>query len=466
MLPRVESWLKEIGLGAYSQVFVDNHITEDLLFSITEADLEKMKFSVGHRLTFFRALQRLQETVAEVGIEPTECSTQAELQGERRLLSILFCDVVDSTRLSQLLDAEEVIDVMAEFYRSCDAIAQRMNGTLVATQGDGVLCCFGWPLAHEDDALRAIHAGLEMIVQIPKYKVPLVPDWNLDVRVGIATGTVILDKSNRYGRLQIAGVTTNLAERLKGACPSAAVVIDSLTKKLVGAHFELEELGQHSLKGFGEPIPVCKVIAPRYGLTRFEGMHPSRPAPLIGRQSELDLLMSRWQVVKLGESQTILLTGPAGIGKSRLAASITESVAEDQCHVQVYQCSSTNQNTALYCLINRIMRDAKIKQSDEIEIRRAKLEIFLDKALPPAQESFGIFASLLSIPAHAGDMANEMMPEQWKAAAFDAIIAELVHLAKSKPVIVLFEDIHWIDPTSLDLLNTILRRCKQLPSSS
>ena len=281
MLSRVESWLKEIGLGAYSQAFVDNHITEDLLFSITEADLEKMGFSVGHRLTFFRALQRLQEPATEVGTEPTECSTQAELQSERRLLSILFCDVVDSTRLSQLLDAEEVNDVMAEYYRSCDAIAQRLKGSLVATQGDGVLCCFGWPQAHEDDAMRAIHAGLEMIVQIPKHKVPHLPEWKLDVRVGIATGTVIIDGSNRYGKLQISGETPNLADRLKGACPPAAVVIDSLTKKLVGANFELEELGQHSLKGFGEPIQVCKVIAPRYGLTRFEGMHPDHPTPLM-----------------------------------------------------------------------------------------------------------------------------------------------------------------------------------------
>jgi predicted ATPase len=294
--------------------------------------------------------------------------------------------------------------------------------------------------------------------------VPTSVDWQLNVRVGIATGHVVISGTAGTEIPQIVGETPNLAERIKEACPVASVVIDPATRRLVGANLELVDLGNHPLKGFDGSVQICQVVAPRAGVTRFEGSHSgAAPRRLVGRDGDMAMLMSRWKLACNGEGRVVLLTGQAGIGKSRVAAAFAEHAAGQGCHVQLYQCSHLYQNTALYPLVSRIMRDAEIKLSDKPDEKLKKLFRLLQAELAANEQTIGLFASLLSIPAHEGFEPPSMSPDDWRLAVFNAILEALSRLGAQKPVLLVVEDVHWIDPTSLELLDAIVARSPSLP---
>ena len=366
MSSAVEQWLRKYGLGSHAQAFADNDIGMELIAHLTDVDLKELGFSVGHRIAFRRAAEHLADDAG------TELAA-TEFAGERKLLTVLFCDIVDSTRLSTLVDAEELDDILQAFFTRCDTIVRTFGGVLTAKLGDGALSWFGWPRTHEDDPLRAVHAGLAMIRELPALEVPSSSDWRLNVRVGVATGYVVISSNAEPGSPQAVGETPNRAERLKEACPVGAVVIDPATRNLVGANFELVELGPHRLKGFGESVEICQVLTARAGITRFEGSHAHGSVRrLVGRQGDFAMLRSRWELACQGEGQSVLLTGQAGIGKSRLARALADGAAEENCNLQLYQCSQLHQNTALYPALSRIMRNAEIRLADRPEERLEK----------------------------------------------------------------------------------------------
>jgi class 3 adenylate cyclase/tetratricopeptide (TPR) repeat protein len=456
----IERWLSKHGLEVYSRAFADNDIRMELLPYLTDADLKELGVSVGHKVVFRKATESLPKRAdgppalpnADSEVEPSQFA------GERKLISVLFCDIVESTRLSTLLDAEELDNVLQAFFSRCASIVEGFGGFLAAKQGDGAMCWFGWPQAHEDDPLRAVHAGLTMTRELPAIEMTFASDWRMNVRIGIATGHVVITGISGSEIPQIVGETPNRAERMKQACPVASVVIDSATRRLVGANFELVELGARSLKGFSGSAQICQVVGPREGVTRFEGSHSGEVVRrLVGRQGDMAMLESRWELVRHGEGQVVLLTGQAGIGKSRLAAAFAERAAEQACHVELYQCSQLHQNTALHSVISRITRDADIKFTDEPEEKLEKLHRSMHPELAMNEHVVGLFASLLSIPAQEGFLPP-MRPEDWRSAVLEAILQRISHSAEQKPVLLIIEDVHWIDPTSLELIDAIVGR--------
>ena len=457
MSSKLEQWLRENGLEPYGQIFSDNHIRMDMLGELSDSDLRELGMTIGHRLVFQRALERLR-TGNSADAKP------ARFSGERKLVTVVFCDIVQSTKLSSLIDAEELDEILMTFFAQCATIVEGFGGILAAKQGDGGACWFGWPRAHEDDALRAVHAALKMVAELPEVTVPSMPHWRLDVRIGVATGHVVISATSGDEIPQIVGETPNLAERMKSACPVASVVIDPLTRRLVGAHFELADLGDQIFKGFAESIRVFKVVAPRAGVTRFEGSHPGHQAHnIVGRQGDLAMMRARWELACRNEGQVVLVTGPAGIGKSRLAAAFFEQPSGDQVRTQIYQCSHIYQNTALHPLIARIMREAEMKVADPPEQKLRKLALFLQQEQIAVEPMIDIFASLLSIPAHDGFVPVVMSSDSWRAALFRAALQAVEQLSAKGPTILVVEDIHWIDPTSLELLDALVAKSTEVP---
>ena len=466
MSSEVEQWLTENGFAAHRDSFAKNHISMELLPRLTRADLGELGLSVGEKYIFRRAVERLAKRPNSSPSAPKSGAVLSppEFAGERRLITVLFCDIVESTRLSSLIDAEELDDVLRVFFTRCAAITERFGGLPTERKGDGAGSSFGWPQAHEDDRERAVHAALVMTQEIPTITVPSCPSWRLNVRVGIATGHVVISRAADGENPQIVGEAPNLAERMKEACPAGSVVIDPATRRLIGVNFELVELGERTLKGFDEPMQICQVLAPRQGLTRFEGTHFGGTTwRLVGRDGDMAMLKSRWDLARNGEGQVMLITGQGGIGKSRAAAELAEWAVEQGCHLQIYQCSHLSQNTALYPLISRIIRDTKIRFSDKPDEKLKKLGRLPHFKLAANRQAMGVFASLLSIPAHEGFELPSMSPEDWRLAIFNTIFDAIALLGKQRPVLHIVEDAHWIDPTSLELLDAIIARSPGWP---
>jgi class 3 adenylate cyclase len=461
----VQRWLAQNGLASYGQVFADNHVSMEILLRLTDSDLKELGLTIGHKHAFLQGVERQKKTASSVSRNNADVNqAPPEFAGERKLMTVLFCDIVQSTHLSGLIDPEELDDVLHRFFAQCTATAGSFGGFLAERKGDGAVCWFGWPQAHEDDPLRAVHAALVMTSEIPAIGVPSSPDWKLNVRVGIATGHVVVSGLAGTEIPHIVGETLSLAERLKEACPVASVVIDPATRRRVGDHCELMELENRLLKGFDGPVQICRVVALRAGVTRFEGSRSGGAAcRLVGREGDTAMLKSRWKLACNGEGQVVLLTGQAGIGKSRVVASIAEHAASQGCHVQLYQCSHLYRNTALYPLINRIMRDAKINLSDTPDEKLKKLCRLPLAELAANEHAKGLYASLLSIPAHNGFAPPVMRPDDWRFEMFSTVLEAISRQGAQKPLLLIVEDVHWIDPTSLELLDTIVARSLSLP---
>ena len=372
----------------------------------------------------------------------------------------MFSDLVGSTALSARMDPEDLREVISAYQKCVAETVQRFGGFVAKYMGDGVLIYFGYPQAHEDDAERAVRAGLELVAAVGALKTHA----PLQTRVGIATGLVVVGDLIGSGASQeqaIVGETPNLAARLQGVAEPNSVVIAESTRKLVGNLFELEDLGAQDLKGIAGPVRAWAALRPASVESRFDALHAGGLTELVGREEELELLLRRWSKAKTGEGQVVLLSGEPGIGKSRLTAALLERLAAEP-HTRLrYFCSPQHTDSALYPIISQMERAAGFTHDDNTQAKLDKLDALLAKSLTPPQDA-ALLADMLSLPNDGRYPTLELDPQQRRQKTLEALTAQLEALAQAKPVLMIFEDVHWIDPTSLEAVGRTVDRLRTL----
>jgi len=376
----------------------------------------------------------------------------------------MFCDMVGSTALSTRLDPEEQSDVISAFLACCTNEVKLFGGMVAKYLGDGVLAYFGYPAAHEDDAERAVRCGLAVLTAVGALRPS--PGVTLQARIGIATGVVVVGDLAREGLEQenaAIGETTNLAARLQSLAEPNTIVIAPDTHRLVAALFEYRDLGPTSLKGFAEPVHVRQVLRASKVENRFEAHHTAGASPLLGREEELELLVRRWDQAKRGEGRVVLVSGEAGIGKSRLNRALQEHLAQDPHTRLIYHCSPYHRDSALYPVIGQLVRAAGIESGDEPAIKLNKLAELLGASVDLSGEDVALFAALLSIPSGDRYVLPSLTPPQLKERTLAAMFKRLQELCLHQPVLIVFEDVHWIDPTSLELLSRLVDQAPDIP---
>jgi len=381
---------------------------------------------------------------------------------ERRQLTIMFCDLVGSTALSERLELEEYDEVLLGYRRTCKAVAERFDGFLARFTGDGILFYFGYPNAHEDDAERAVRAALG-IVEALSEAVPRL-GHALQVRIGIATGVVMAGDIASDGILEagaVRGETPNLAARIQAVAEPNAVAISSDTHKLIGEAFDCTDLGMRDFKGFSKPVRVWQVTGAREFESRFEAAQALRPSALIGRDQEFELLIERWKLAKQGRGQAVLLAGEPGIGKSRVVVAVRDKI-RDEPHVRVfYQCSPYFRQTAHYPIVKQLERAAEFRRDDTADQRLQKLEFLLKQSTDDLTESVPLVAAMMSIPTGDRYPPLNLTPQQQKARIGAALVDAILGLARAQPVLVVLEDAHWIDPTTMETLELLIGRMRE-----
>ncbi len=459
MARNIDQWLERLSLSKYSELFAENEVDLEVLPDLTEQDLKDLAIPLGHRKKLLKAIAALSEDADKVGhaAEPTEASPPVYAEAERRQLTVMFCDLVGSTALSQRLDPEDLREVMRRYQDSVAGAVTRYGGHVAKYLGDGVLAYFGWPQAYEDQADRAVRTGLDAVAGVQSVR--LESGLKLRARVGIATGQVVVgdlvgDAASDVEA--VTGETPNLAARLQGVAEPGQVVIGLTTRRLVGTAFELEDLGRHKLKGFSEAVSAWGVIGESAVESRFEAAHVGTLTRLVGREHELGLLWERWQLAKGGEGQAVLLSGEAGIGKSRIVGAVRELLREDHHFRLRYQCSPYHINSAFYPIIQRLERAAGFLAEDTNEVKLDKLEALLKPTAEDLREIVPLFAALLSLPGEDRYAALNLTPRQRRNRTFAALISQVLALSHQRPVIFVVEDAHWIDPTTQDFVGEII----------
>jgi class 3 adenylate cyclase len=378
---------------------------------------------------------------------------------ERRQLTVLFCDLVDSTVLSAQLDPEDLRELVRAYQDTCAKVIARFEGHIAQYLGDGLLVYFGYPMAHEDDAQRAVRDGLGMVEALGQLNTRLRQERGVElaVRLGCHTGLVVVgDIGGGTRQEQLAlGETPNLAARLQGIAAPNTVVISAATFQLLGGFFACQPLGTPLLKGFSQPLVVYRVLGESMARSRLDVVGSTGLTPLVGREQELRLLRERWAQVKDGLGQVVLLNGEAGIGKSRLVQVLKEHVAsEPRAWLTPCQCLSYYQHSSLYPMIDLLERVALHFEREETSQQKlSKLEGFVVQYGLPLAEAVPLFAALLSLPLPTDYAPLTVSPEQQKQQTLHALLTIMLRIAAQQPVLFVMEDLHWIDPTTLEFLN-------------
>lgn len=461
----IRQWLEELGLGKYGDVFVENEVGVRDLPDVTNEDLKELGLPLGPRRRIVSAAKGLNQvpTAASdtnASDADTARSTVASTpQAERRQLTVMFCDLVGSTALSRQLDPEDLRDVMRRYQDAVAGAVTRYGGHVAKYLGDGVLAYFGWPQAYEDQAERAVRAGLNAVEVVKDVQIG--DGRSLAARVGIATGQVVVgDLVGEGGRdaEAVTGETPNLAARLQGVAEPGQVVISDTTRQLVGQTFNLNDLGQLDLKGFDQQLRAWNVVSEATVDSRFEASHGLTLTRFVGRKTERQLLFDRWELAKDSEGQVILLSGEAGIGKSRMVQAIREHVAAEHHYRLRYQCSPYHTNSAFFPIIQRLERAAGFLGNDVDEDKLDKLEELLAMSGESIDEVAPYFAMLLSLPWLERYGARELSAQQVRDRTVEALIGQILSLSRQRPVLFVLEDAHWIDPSTEALLGELIPR--------
>ena len=448
----------KLDLGEYAERFAENKIDISVLPHITDQDLKDIGIPLGHRRKILAAINQGTASIQPVAEATRGVEQKTQDAPERRHVTVLFSDLVGSTALSARMDPEDLREVISAYQKCVAEVVSRFDGFVAKYMGDGVLVYFGYPEAHEDDPERAVRAGLELIGAVSNLKTYTA----LQTRVGIATGLVVVGDLIGSGSAEeqaVVGKTPNLAARLQGVAAPNMVVIAEGTRKLVGNLFELEELEAKDLKGIAGPTRAWAALRPSSVESRFEALHASGLTDLVGRQEELDLLVRRWSKAMAGEGQVVLLSGEAGIGKSRLTAALSDRLVMEP-HTRLrYFCSPQHTDSALYPIISQMERAAGFAHGDSAQTKLDKLDALLSQSFTPSEDK-ALFAELLSLPNDGRYPKLELTPQQRRQRTLEALTRQTVALAEQRPLLMIFEDVHWIDPTSLEALGRGIDRIK------
>lgn len=462
----LKHWLESSGLGQYVDLFVRHRLDLDVLPDLTEKDLAELGLPLGDRKRLQRAVSALSGTERVSGVG--RLSPASGVGAERRQLTVMFCDMVGSTLLSEQFDPEDVRDIIAGFRETCVRVVNHYEGFAARYVGDGILVYFGYPNAHEDDAERAVLAGLEIVQALAMARAGdrAVRGHVPEVRIGIATGLAVVGDligQQTQERDAAVGETLNLAARLQSLAPPNGIVIAPSTRALLRGKFEYQSLGIHELKGISGKIQAWHVVRPSRVETRYAATVGPRPTSLVNREEEVALLLGRWRQAKEGNGQVVVLSGEPGIGKSRILEEIRERIADDR-HIQVsFQCSPYYTSTAFYPFVQQLKFALGIEREGAMALSYSSLETAVTAAKGNVERVAPLFGSLLSIPAPDRHAPLELSPLQQKDATVAALVDHFLGFAHDQPMVIAFEDAHWIDPTSREVLDLLVEKVCTAP---
>jgi class 3 adenylate cyclase len=463
----IAAWLRGLRLERYEPAFRENEVDAEVLPELTETDLEKLGLPLGPRKKLLKAIAALREGAAQLlaAHPPAEAPIPAaglSSEAERRQLTVMFCDLVGSTALSARLDPEELREVIGAYHRVVTGAVRRFDGFVAKYMGDGVLVYFGYPQAHEDDAERAARAGLAVVEEVRGIGAA----DPLEVRIGIATGLVVVGDLVGEGPSQehaVVGETPNLAARLQALAEPGSVVIAPATRRLIGNLFRLQALGRHEVKGFPEPIEAWAVEGVAAAEGRFEAVRGDWLTGFVGREHELNLLLQRWNLAQDGEGQVVLLSGEPGIGKSRILAELRGRLEAQHATSLRLHCSPYYVNSAFYPIIDNFERALRFARDDTAEQKLDKLEALVVGQYGRPRADVRFIAAMLSIPCEERYGAVTMTPQKFKDETLRALVDTTEAIARRQPTVMLFEDAHWADPTTLEAIDLVIHRVRNIP---
>ena len=464
-MTRIGDWLQQHGLEKYAAVFAEHEITLEVLPDLTEADVDRLALPTGPRRRLMVAIKTLgaaarAQTSVQSPETPVAKATNA-YEAERRQLTVMFCDLVGSTALAERLDPEELRELMHAYRAASGDVVTRYEGHVAQYLGDGLMVYFGWPSAHEDDAERCVRSALEIVQAVKGVRA----NARLAVRIGVATGTVVVGEASRTANAEATlavGETPNLAARLQGLAGPDEVVIAPATRRLVGDGFHLTDLGTRPLRGIGEPVRAWRVDALRRTEGRFEAAREGLLlTPLVGREEEMALLQRAWHQARDGEGRVVLIGGEPGIGKSRLTQVLREQIAGEPYITLRYQCSPYHLNSALYPIVEQLEYAAAWTREDTPEQKLDKMEAVLSGTPAEIAGAAPLCAALLSLPTTRYP-ARDLSPQKRLEKTLEVLAGQVEALSRRQPVLMVFEDAHWIDPTSQEALDVLVSRLQVL----
>ncbi len=452
-MTEIDAFLEEHGLSKYAPVFASNEVTLADLAHLSEHDLIDLGLPLGPRRRLMAALGQARDA------NPTPVQGSGKIVAERRQLTVMFVDLVGSTAMSERLDPEDLGELLRRFKEICSTSVARFGGHIADFMGDGAMIYFGYPHAVEDAASRAVHAGLDILEGLNRME----GQERLTARIGVSTGLVVVGEIHGEGLKEhdvVMGRTPNLAARLQSLAEPNTLIISPSTRRLVGNAFELQDRGSFALKGFSEPIQAWSVTGQARIERRFDIMPDAGSGRLIGRQAEFRKLTDKWNEASQGAGRSVLVTGEAGIGKSRLIEGLSQEVLDQGALRLNFQCSPFHANSALYPIIQHLERAAGFAPTDNDEDKLGKLSYPL-RHHPP--EHVRLIADLLSIDADATLGPLDLPPQVKLEKTLEAVTEQLATLARERPVLLLFEDAHWVDPTTLSLTDRVIEHIRDLP---